>query len=403
MRARCCPPQSQPGPPKWHSPQVAAITRLSGTTCATTAPPSWIPRRREMSAWAGKNKGQAKAFGGGEPERGRIARTARSPIQREVSMPALPPERPGCPKAPGGRRPLPDPAAIQLFRFRVGPALRRGRSCRGNGRREVTGLAAARRGTGWPGRGGGRPAAPPARDETRDAPRPPAAAHGVARDADEVAGCPRGAAWLGEPFRPGAGRDPGGGPAAAPDRALDDRRGPPPHPAPRPAARVGAAAQGPPGAHLAACPGRDGDDRDRGVRARSRRWPSGGNAPGRLRLERVCTAGGRAAATARWRLPARRVLHAAGGRQNPRRYRDVATCGHSTAHPPPPPPPPLPPPGRAGARQPLAVRGSPWQSLYLRPEPQGHGELRPTFANLSPPADSVRRSTWPPPSALGAL
>lgn len=30
-------------------------------------------------------------------------------------MPALPPERPGCPKTPGGRRPLPDPAAIRLF------------------------------------------------------------------------------------------------------------------------------------------------------------------------------------------------------------------------------------------------------------------------------------------------
>ena len=30
-------------------------------------------------------------------------------------MPALPPDRPGCPNAPGGRRPLPDPAAIQLF------------------------------------------------------------------------------------------------------------------------------------------------------------------------------------------------------------------------------------------------------------------------------------------------
>jgi len=30
-------------------------------------------------------------------------------------MPAPPPERPGCPNAPGGRRPLPDPAAIQLF------------------------------------------------------------------------------------------------------------------------------------------------------------------------------------------------------------------------------------------------------------------------------------------------
>jgi hypothetical protein len=29
-------------------------------------------------------------------------------------MPALPPERPGCPKVPGGHRPLPDPAAIRL-------------------------------------------------------------------------------------------------------------------------------------------------------------------------------------------------------------------------------------------------------------------------------------------------
>ncbi len=30
-------------------------------------------------------------------------------------MPAQPPERPGCPKAPGGRRPLPDPAAVRLY------------------------------------------------------------------------------------------------------------------------------------------------------------------------------------------------------------------------------------------------------------------------------------------------
>src|SRR5215472_13639268 len=30
-------------------------------------------------------------------------------------MPALPPERPGCPKAPGERRPLPDPAAVRLY------------------------------------------------------------------------------------------------------------------------------------------------------------------------------------------------------------------------------------------------------------------------------------------------
>ena len=29
-------------------------------------------------------------------------------------MPALPPEWPGCPKAPGERRPLPDPAAVRL-------------------------------------------------------------------------------------------------------------------------------------------------------------------------------------------------------------------------------------------------------------------------------------------------
>ena len=29
-------------------------------------------------------------------------------------MPALPPERPGCPKAPGERRPLPDAAAVRL-------------------------------------------------------------------------------------------------------------------------------------------------------------------------------------------------------------------------------------------------------------------------------------------------
>jgi len=29
-------------------------------------------------------------------------------------MPVLPPERPGCPNAPGGHRPLPDPAAIRL-------------------------------------------------------------------------------------------------------------------------------------------------------------------------------------------------------------------------------------------------------------------------------------------------
>src|SRR6516225_8810496 len=29
-------------------------------------------------------------------------------------MPVQPPERPGCPNAPGGHRPLPDPAAVRL-------------------------------------------------------------------------------------------------------------------------------------------------------------------------------------------------------------------------------------------------------------------------------------------------
>jgi hypothetical protein len=32
-------------------------------------------------------------------------------------MPALPPDRPRCPKSPGGRRPLPDPEAIRLCRI----------------------------------------------------------------------------------------------------------------------------------------------------------------------------------------------------------------------------------------------------------------------------------------------
>ena len=32
-------------------------------------------------------------------------------------MPALPPDHPGCPNAPGQRRPLPDPAAVRLCRI----------------------------------------------------------------------------------------------------------------------------------------------------------------------------------------------------------------------------------------------------------------------------------------------
>ena len=71
-------------------------------------------------------------------------------------MPAVPPERPGCPKAPGGRRPLPDAAAIRLFLVpESAPPYDED-------------VAAGET-------GGGRLPARPAGDETPSAPRPPAA------------------------------------------------------------------------------------------------------------------------------------------------------------------------------------------------------------------------------------
>jgi hypothetical protein len=93
-------------------------------------------------------------------------------------MPALPPERPGCPKAPGGRRPLPDPAAIQLFLVPESAPpydeeIPAGET--GGGRLP----AWSPRGAELRGRGGGKPAGRPARDETRGA-RPPAVAPGTA-------------------------------------------------------------------------------------------------------------------------------------------------------------------------------------------------------------------------------
>ena len=129
-------------------------------------------------------------------------------------MPALPPERPGCPKAPGGRRPLPDAAAIQLFlvpesappydedvaagetdggRLPSRPPHGAQMWGQGDGRPEVRPLPVAES----PGRGGGgpvdhpplgaqpwdrdsgRPAGRPAGDETPSAPRPPVAVPGV--------------------------------------------------------------------------------------------------------------------------------------------------------------------------------------------------------------------------------
>jgi len=106
-------------------------------------------------------------------------------------MPAVPPERPGCPKAPGGRRPLPDPAAIQLFlvpesappydedlpsgetgggRLPAGPPRGEEPWVRGDGR-----LAGhPPHGTEPWDRGGGEPGGRPASGTTRSAPRPAA-------------------------------------------------------------------------------------------------------------------------------------------------------------------------------------------------------------------------------------
>ena len=93
-------------------------------------------------------------------------------------MPALPPERPGCPKAPGGRRPLPDPAAIQLFLVpESAPPYDEEIPTRETGGGRLP--AWSPHGAELWGRGGGKPAGRPAHDETRGAPRPPAVAPGT--------------------------------------------------------------------------------------------------------------------------------------------------------------------------------------------------------------------------------
>ena len=105
-------------------------------------------------------------------------------------MPAVPPERPGCPKAPGGRRPLPDPAAIQLFlvpesappydedvaagetggRLPAGPPRGQEPWVRGDGRP----AGHPPHGTEPWDRGDGEPGGRPASGTTRSAPRPTA-------------------------------------------------------------------------------------------------------------------------------------------------------------------------------------------------------------------------------------
>jgi hypothetical protein len=111
-------------------------------------------------------------------------------------MPAVPPERPRCPKAPGGRRPLPDPAAIQLFlvpesappydedvpagetgggMLPAGPP--RGAEPWGRGGVSPAGHP-PHSAEAWSA-GSGRPAGRPASGKTRSAPRSPVAVPGV--------------------------------------------------------------------------------------------------------------------------------------------------------------------------------------------------------------------------------
>src|SRR5262249_30207761 len=83
-----------------------------GSACGI---PSWTARAREMPA-AGNVTAARYNKDGGDGGR-RSAKSPRAARCRHITggfMPALPPERPGCPKVPGGRRPLPDPAAVRL-------------------------------------------------------------------------------------------------------------------------------------------------------------------------------------------------------------------------------------------------------------------------------------------------
>ena len=84
-------------------------------------------------------------------------------------MPALPPERPGCPKAPGGHRPLPDPAAVRLclvpdsappYDDEVPAAIPPRRDCGTGGDGATVASATRRPGAGGPAEGGSAAGAP---------------------------------------------------------------------------------------------------------------------------------------------------------------------------------------------------------------------------------------------------
>ena len=84
-------------------------------------------------------------------------------------MPALPPERPGCPKAPGGHRPLPDPAAVRLclvpdsappYDDEVPAPIPPRRDCGTGGDGATVASATRRPGAGGPAEGGSAAGAP---------------------------------------------------------------------------------------------------------------------------------------------------------------------------------------------------------------------------------------------------
>ena len=92
-------------------------------------------------------------------------------------MPVLPPDRPGCPKAPGGRRPLPDLAAVRLYLVPdPAPPYDEEVSAGGPGRGRIPGRAPRAESPGAESPGA---EAPGAEAPWAGVPRPPAAATGT--------------------------------------------------------------------------------------------------------------------------------------------------------------------------------------------------------------------------------
>ena len=266
-----------------------------------------------------------------------------------------------CPRVPGP--PLPDPDAVRLCPVpdsappyddellpRHGPARRPDQPQPPPGApaarpTQAADQPAVRAGRGQPGRVRAReqasPASSPAGDDGRSA-RP-----ALRRGRRQLAG----------PVRAGAGRDAGRVPATPADDDLDHRAGPGPDPAAGPDARGRPAAPATPGGGVPARVRRDRDDRGGQLRAPGPRpgRPAGAH-PASPAPCPVTSPAGPAGCAPTWRP-----------RSRPRQ----AGRGRPAGRPP-----------RGQATQPSArLRGSPWQRLYLRPDPQGHRSLRPTRLN----------------------